>query len=249
MASLVPIDPKGIEAHYHGLGRKLVLKAKGTIPGYFLTPFFEQDIWTGGLRFSVKAYSGGFEKVPKDKEVKFEFELPILLPIPHFNNKSVLVETAFGTSDIKIVYLEWPEDPEDNAVAVQSVEGDAGASGSETKEGKNTVILPPIPYVLTDKGLLLLSALIPKELSSGVKIDFNPEYVKLVDTKFENGFIKWDIAWNNIPTGASDPQTVHVITTINHDIKLPVIPPFPSVTIIIQPYIVSRMWMVSDKNE
>jgi hypothetical protein len=195
------------------------------------------------------AYSGGFAKLPKEKDVKFEFELPILLPIPHFNNKSVLVETAFGTSEIKIVYLEWPEPPEDNAVAVQSAADDAAASDSETKERKNTVVLPPIHLYLTDEGLLLLSALIPKELSSGVKIDFNPEYVKLVDTKFENGFIKWDISWAKIPTGASDPQTVHVITTIKHDINLPVIPPFPSVTIVIQPYIVHRMFMLSDKKE
>ncbi|KAM0552665.1 hypothetical protein ACHAPJ_007762 [Fusarium lateritium] len=251
MASLVPIDPKGITAHYHGLGRKLVLKAEGKIPGYFFLPFFEQDIWEGGLRFSIKAYSGGFAKLPDEQDVKFEFELPILLPIPHFNNRSVLVETAFGTSKINIVYLEWPEPPEDEEVSLKTTAHETAAptSSSDKKEANTTSILPPKDYFLTDSGTLEINSLIPKELSSWVDIDFNPEFIKLVSTRIDEGFIKWTISWAKIPKGPEDPQRLNVITTIKHDATIPIWPPIPNIIRIIQPYLISRMWLFSDKKE
>ncbi|KAF9776148.1 hypothetical protein IL306_005710 [Fusarium sp. DS 682] len=251
MASLVPIDPKGITAYYHSLGRTLVLKAEGKIPGFFLLPFFEQDIWEGGLRFSVKAYSGGYAKLPDEQDVKFEYELPILLPIPHFNNRSVLVETAFGTSKINIVYLEWPEPPEDEEVAVKTTANETAAptSNPDKKEANTTSILIPEHKFLTDDGTLEIVALIPKELSSWVDIEFNPEFIKLVTTRIEGGFIKWTIRWAKIPTGPNDPQRLNVITTIKHDATITVWPPIPNIKRIIQPYLISRMWLFSDKKE
>ncbi|KAJ4248765.1 hypothetical protein NW762_012603 [Fusarium torreyae] len=179
IASLVPIDPKGITAYYHGLGRKLVLKAEGKIPGCFFLPCFEQDIWYGGLRFSIKAYSGGFAKLPDEQNFKFEFELPILLPVPHFNNRSVLVETAFSTSKINVVYIEWPESPEDEEVSLKITAGETTAptSNSDKKSANTTSIVTP-----KDQGTLEIIALVAKELSSWVDIDFNPEFIKLAST-------------------------------------------------------------------
>ncbi|KAH7205553.1 hypothetical protein BKA60DRAFT_655045 [Fusarium oxysporum] len=250
MASLVPIDPKGITAQYHGFGRKLVLHAEGTIPGYFLTPFFEQDIWEGGLRFSVKAYSGGFGKLPKDKDVVFDLELPILLPIPHFNNKSVLVETAFGTSKIIIDYKEWLAPPQNLELAGQAAGGgNASSEDADKKSSQNTIILPPIEHYLIKDGFLPIPARIPKEISSWLKIEFNKEFIKLVDTKFEEGTLIWDIAWVKVPSGPSDPQRVNVITTIKSDILPPILPPLPGITKIIQPYLVYGMYSLSADKE
>ncbi|KPM41715.1 hypothetical protein AK830_g4826 [Neonectria ditissima] len=251
MASLVPIQFESLTARYHGLGRKLKLQAKGEIPGYFLTPFFDQEIWEGGLRFSIKAYSGGFGKLPPTKKVEFDFELPILLPIPHFSNKTVIIETAFGVSKVEIEYLEWPEPPADEEsvakTALDAIAPDAIAptSNPDKKNADITSVLPPIDYFLTDKGTLTLTGLIPKELKSYVDIDFNKEFIKLDTTSVGEGFIKWTVAWNKIPTGADDPQRINVITTIKHDVAIPIWPPISNTTRVIQPYIVSRVWLVA----
>ncbi|EXA33993.1 hypothetical protein NW761_010450 [Fusarium oxysporum] len=250
MASLVPIDPKGITAKYHGLTGKLILHAEGKIPGFFLTPFFEQDVWEGGLRFAVKAYSGGFAKLPDEKHVDFTFELPILLPIPHFNNKSVLVETAFGTSEIDIQYLEWAKPPKDISLPLQATGDDTAAptSNSDKKPANTTTIYPPKDFWLSDKGTLEIIALVPKQLTSLVNIDFNPEFIKLVATSYEGGFIKWTISWAKIPDPENDPQRINVITTIKPEVEIQIWPPIPHIRFI-QPYLIHRMWMLSDQKE
>ncbi|KAF4960373.1 hypothetical protein FGADI_1020 [Fusarium gaditjirri] len=102
MASLVPIKFSEITAKYYGLTGKLSLHAKGTIPWLFLAPFFDQKLWTGELKFAVNAYSDDFSKPRHEKEVEFDHELAIHLPIPDFNNESVLIETAFGISKVDI---------------------------------------------------------------------------------------------------------------------------------------------------
>ncbi|KAF4430507.1 hypothetical protein FACUT_8873 [Fusarium acutatum] len=250
MASLVPINPKDITAKYHGLTGKLILHAKGKIPGFFLTPFFEQDVWEGGLRFAVKAYSGGFAKLPDEKDVEFDFELPILLPIPNFNNKSVLVETAFGTSEIDIKYPEWAHPPEGIVMSLQATGDDTAAttSNSDNKLANPTTIYPPKDFYLSDKGTLEIIALVPTPLKSLVNIDFNPEFIKLVATSYEGGFIKWTIAWAKIPDHNNDPQHVNVIITIKPEVEITIWPPPPHPRFI-QPYLIHRMWMLKDQEE
>ncbi|KAH7008971.1 hypothetical protein EDB80DRAFT_841758 [Ilyonectria destructans] len=248
MASLVPIAAEGISAHYHGLGRKLELRAEGEIPGYFLTPFFEQEIWDGGLRFSIKAYSGGYGKLPPTQKVKFNFELPILLPIPHFNNRSVIVETAFGASEIKIEYLEWPEPPKgEESVVKTTLNAIAPTSNPDKKDAEVTSVLPPVEFYLIDSGTLTIPALIPKEVNSYLDIEFNKEFVRLVNTSVDNGFIKWTLEWNKPPTGADDPQRINVTTTTKHEATIAIWPPVPRIIRVIQPYLVHRVWLVSNE--
>ncbi|KAF4343980.1 hypothetical protein FBEOM_2024 [Fusarium beomiforme] len=250
MASLVPIPAGDITAHYHGLGRKLVLKAEAQIPGHFLAPWFEQDVWTGGLRFSAKAYSGGLGKQPEKKKVSFELELPILLPLPYFNNKSVLVQTASGLFPIDIKYIEWPEPKEDDELTIQLADDPVDPKNNpDQTQRDNIIILPPTDYWLILGGILPIPAKIPKEISSWVKIEFNPEFIKLVDTQIEEGFIKWLISWIKLPAGTDDPQTVNVVTTIRHDILPPVFPPISPVTKIIKPFLVHSMYSYSEKKE
>ncbi|KAF5649354.1 hypothetical protein F52700_627 [Fusarium sp. NRRL 52700] len=250
MASLVPIDSKNITAQYQGLTGKLILHAKGKIPGFFLTPFFEQEVWEGGLRFAIKAYSGGFAELPKEQDVDFTFELPILLPIPHFNSTSVLVETAFGTSEIEIQYLDWAKPPVEISVSIQATGDDTAAltSNPDGKPANSTTIYPPKDHFLSDKGTLDILALVPKPLKSLVQIDFNPEFIKLVATSYEEGFIKWTIAWAKIPNHENDPQRVNVIITIKPEVEITIWPPPPHPRFI-QPYLIRRMWMLKDQQE
>ncbi|KAI1032491.1 hypothetical protein LB503_012669 [Fusarium chuoi] len=250
MASLVPIKFSEITAKYQGLTGKLILHAKGTIPGFFLTPFFEQEIWIGALKFAVNAYSGGFSKLPHEKEVEFDHELAIHLPIPDFNNKSVLIKTAFGISEIDIEYLDWPKPTTDIIVPILATADDtaAPASNPDKKPGYSTTIRPPKNYYLSDKGTLDITAEVPKQPNSWVNIDFNPKFIKLGASSYEKGFIKWTIAWDQVPDLAHDPQRVSVITTIEPEVKIQPWPPIPNPKDI-QPYLIHRLFMLSDQKE
>ncbi|RSL96473.1 hypothetical protein CEP52_011468 [Fusarium oligoseptatum] len=246
MASLVPISPKGISAQYHGLGRYLELKAEGEIPGFFFTPFFEREVWAGGLRFSIKAFAGGAGKTPPSKNVNISYKLPIVLPIDHFNNKSVLVETAYGTSEIKIEYIGWPEAPQGTELAVNSKTSDGvtAARDEANKIHTITTVLPPIESHLSDDGTLSITAVIPKEAQSLLDIEFNSEFLKLVTSSVGDGLMKWEVKWAKLPVGKDNPQLVNVITTT--DITIPILPPVKEITKVIQPHIVYRVRVVTE---
>ncbi|CVK95021.1 uncharacterized protein FMAN_13265 [Fusarium mangiferae] len=250
MASPVPIKFSEITATYYRLTGKLMLHAKGTIPGFFLTPSFEQELWIGALKFAVIAYSGGLTKLPHKKEVEFDREFPIHLPIPDFNNKSVLIKTAFGTSDIPIKYVDSDNSTSDIIVPLLATADDtaAPASNPDKKPGYNTTIRPHKDYYLTDKGTLDITAEVPKQPNSWVNIDFNPEFIKLVAASYEKGFIKWTIAWEKVPDLSHDPQRVSVITTVEPEVKIQIWPPIPD-SKDIQPYLIHRMFMGGDQKE
>ncbi|KAF5974705.1 hypothetical protein FCOIX_8122 [Fusarium coicis] len=249
MASLVPIKLSELTATYQGLNGKLLLHAKGKIPGFFLKPYFEQEIWVGALKFAVMAYSAGLSKLTHEKVVEFDFELPIHLPIHDFNNETVLIKTAFGISEIKIEYLDWAK-PTDSTVPLQSTIDDisALAINPDNKPGYNTIIRPPKHFYLSDTGSLEIAAEVPEQPNSSVNIDFNPNFIKLVSSSYEKGFIKWTIAWENVPDLAHDPQRVSVITTIPPDVKIQIWPPIPDPKDI-QPYLIHRLFMLSDQKE
>ncbi|RSL59552.1 hypothetical protein CEP54_007246 [Fusarium duplospermum] len=248
MASLVPISPKGISAQYHGRGRYLELKAVGEIPGFFFTPFFEREAWPGSLRFSIKAYAGGGGETPPSRKVNISFKLPIVLPIDHFNSKSVLVDTAYGTSDIKIEYIGWLEPPHDTEVAVNSKASDGVTAAHDEAKKINTIttVLPPIESLLSDEGTLSITAVIPKEVQSLLDIELNNEFLKLVTSSVGEGLMKWELKWVKPPVGKDNPQLVNVITTTKWDVTVPILPPVKEITKVIQPYIVYRVWLVTE---
>ncbi|EWG55712.1 hypothetical protein FVEG_13664 [Fusarium verticillioides 7600] len=249
MASLVPIKFSELTAKYQGLNGKLLLNAKGKIPGFFLKPFFDQEIWVGALKFAVLAYSGGLSKLPHEKEVEFDFELPIHLPIHDFNNETVLIKTAFGISEIKIEYLDWAKPTTDlTASLLAAVDDITLASNPDKKSGYNTIIRPPKHFYLSDTGNLEITAEVPKQPNASVNIDFNPNFIRLVSSSYEKGFIKWTIAWENVPDLAHDPQRVSVITTIPPEVKIQIWPPIPDPKDI-QPYLIHRLFMLSDQKE
>ncbi|RBQ72310.1 hypothetical protein FVER14953_13664 [Fusarium verticillioides] len=249
MASLVPIKFSELTAKYQGLNGKLLLNAKGKIPGFFLKPFFDQEIWVGALKFAVLAYSGGLSKLPHEKEVEFDFELPIHLPIHDFNNETVLIKTAFGISEIKIEYLDWAKPTTDlTASLLAAVDDITLASNPDKKSGYNTIIRPPKHFYLSDTGNLEITAEVPKQPNVSVNIDFNPNFIRLVSSSYEKGFIKWTIAWKNVPDLSHDPQRVSVITTIPPEVKIQIWPPIPDPKDI-QPYLIHRLFMLSDQKE
>ncbi|KAF5602673.1 uncharacterized protein FSUBG_7548 [Fusarium subglutinans] len=248
MASLVPIKFSELTAKYQGLNGKLLLHAKGKIPGFYLKPFFEQELWIGALKFAVMAYSGGLSKLPHEKDVEFDFELPIHLPIDDFNNESVLIKTAFGISEVKIDYLDWAK-PTDITVPLLAAVDDLTLAGNTDKKPSYTTTIRPVKDIyLADEGRLEITAEVPKQPDSSVNIDFNPYFIKLVAASYEKGSIKWTIKWEKVPDLAHDPQRVSVITITPFEIKIQPWPPIPDPKDI-QPYRIHRLFMGSDQKE
>ncbi|KAF7550948.1 hypothetical protein G7Z17_g5364 [Cylindrodendrum hubeiense] len=221
MASPVPVPAADIAAVYNVSGRFLELRAKGELPSSILPPFFKREEFFGGLRFSLRSFSAGYGK-PVQKPFESSFKLPIQLPVDHFNNKSVAVETSLGTWTIPIHY-----------------DGLLGsAQGDSNDDAIFGDVLTPINEFLTSDHDLSIRAQIPKTTGNArtsIDPEFNEDYLKLVTSGIFDGAITWTFKWNKIPTGEGEnPQFINVTTSIwNGEVG-----PIARTSRIVQPYIV-----------
>lgn len=151
MAVLIPLPASDFSAVY--AYPNLTLLAKGEIPRVVLGADLVRDNWAGGLKFSFEGYYGGI--LPKDpqpatKAFSTEYKEQINLPMPHFNNRTVLVETANGTWEVEIKStgcIPQPKGGLDEVLA--SAKEDLLSSTESSQSGKiiNSV-LPPIKVSL-----------------------------------------------------------------------------------------------------
>ncbi|KAK7418260.1 hypothetical protein QQX98_004045 [Neonectria punicea] len=221
MASLVEVPADQITARYYGLGRFLELTAKGSVPWIVLTPFFQKEQLFGGLLYSIRAFSGGIppEHSKPGPDKAFDITSPklqILLPLQHFNSKTVLVETAKGTWEIPITYIDWPgpstnEDKATNPPVTPAPIANINA-GQQFSD-----VLPPINEHLLAGAQLKIVAQVPTAVGpskSWVKPSYNPTYFKLVDSTHEAGSITWTFEWAKLPTEPGEnPQLIDITTT------------------------------------
>lgn len=103
MTALVPLPASAFAAVYDTLPKTLTVFANGDIPNAVISAELVRDDWAGGLKFSLKGYWGGLNP-PGNKAFKTQISEQIILPMSHFNNKTVLVETTYGTWSIDIYY-------------------------------------------------------------------------------------------------------------------------------------------------
>ncbi len=91
MGFLTTIPASKLACVYETLNRKLVLYAEGEVVNFTTGIAFHQDTLAGGLKFTLMGWTGpiGEGKRPY-KQVQ---EFGISLPLPHFNDKTVLVVT------------------------------------------------------------------------------------------------------------------------------------------------------------
>ncbi|KAJ3545673.1 hypothetical protein NM208_g2397 [Fusarium decemcellulare] len=236
MASPVPVPKKDISAEYCVRDRILTLRAKGELPSFILTPSFHREVFAGGLRFSLIAFRTGLGK-PKQVPFDVDFKLPILLPMDHFNSKSVTVDTSLGTFDIPIKY-DWPG-PGPVIPTEEANDATPATTGGHPKEGSIfRDVLPPINLALLADSELPITAIIPKttgDAKSYVDISFNEEYFKLVKSSVIDGSIRYDLKWAKLPTGEGEnPQFIDVTTSIwNGEVG-----PIAKTSHILQPYII-----------
>ncbi|KAJ0343520.1 hypothetical protein COL154_009082 [Colletotrichum chrysophilum] len=205
MASLIPVKESDISIVYNSNTRELVLAAKGEIPKVFLTPFFKQEsVLNTGLTFSIRAFAGGFPPQKGEKSFEIKHSVHINLPLPHFNNKTVLIETASGNFSVEIKYTGFGPGP--------VVRGDNGSEEGTTYQD----VLPPIKRFLPADQPLRITANIPKvEAPSRVNIEpsYNPEFLELIHSTVQEGSISWTFKWKKLPTEeGANPQLIDVTT-------------------------------------
>ncbi|OBS29458.1 hypothetical protein FPOA_03395 [Fusarium poae] len=229
MAALVPFPKSGLSATYSPWTKTLYLEAKGKVPGYLGGAFIRREDWDGGLRFSLRAFPLLFPEgfpPPSPKQIDATLKVPIQLPISWLNSKSVLFETANGVYNIPIKYLlagVGPEDEPKNGLTASNGQTD-DQSSEQSDEGRVIgSVLTPIQVPLAAEANYRISARIPPSQEGAivplpsVKISFNNEFIKLVDSSYEGGSIVWDIAWQKLPTEeGTNPQAVDVTTSIPH---------------------------------
>ncbi|GKT63949.1 hypothetical protein ColTof4_04503 [Colletotrichum tofieldiae] len=228
MANL--LSASDISALYITRSKQLVLDAK--VPGFVLGPKFERvKGFVGGLRFALVGFPGGFGRQPESQTVTDKVH--ISLPAPHFNNETVLIDTAEGLQIIKIKYTGLKGEALAaglNFVTQQEKSGSTGTIASD--------VLPPINSYLPGDSVLPISALIPKadgDSKVSVDISFNEEFLRLVNASAHDGTINWSFKWAKIPTEeGQNPQLINVNTTIWNGI----VGPLAKTSLNVQGYIV-----------
>jgi hypothetical protein len=226
MAHLINVPPSAIKAFYDPRNQTLSLLAHGEIPGWLLTPFFRRDKWIGGVKFSLCAYAAGLG--PSKDAKPFDISQKVLLP--HFDDETILAETALGTWIVTVNYGGATEGV--NAAKSSNSVAEPTKYGTTTKD-----VLPPIDKVLLSGHELVIDAIIPKEVgNSNIWVDpsFNPEYLKLVNATYGDGTIQWTFMWAKIPT-SQNRQSLDIIKHTWNGI----VGPDARNSVIIQPYIVT----------
>ncbi|KAK1977503.1 hypothetical protein LZ30DRAFT_731589 [Colletotrichum cereale] len=228
MANLV--SASDISAVYISNTKQLVLDAK--VPGFILGPEFERvKGFVGGLRFALVGFSGGLGRLPKFQTVTDRIHIG--LPAPHFNNRTVLIDTAEGLQTIEIKYTGLND--ETLAAGVNFI---AQQDNSEPSGPLASDVLPPINSYLPGDRVLPISAIIPKakgDSKVSVNVSFNKEFLRLVTSGVYGGTITWTFEWAKIPTEeGQNPQLINVNTTIWNGI----VGPLAKTSINVQGYIV-----------
>ncbi|GJC90115.1 hypothetical protein ColLi_12953 [Colletotrichum liriopes] len=216
MANL--LSASDISALYITRTKQLVLDAK--VPGFILGPKFERvKGFVGGLRFALVGFPGGFGRQPESQAVTDKIH--ISLPAPHFNNETVLIDTAEGLQIIKIKYTGLKDEALAAGLNFVTQQEKSGSTGTIARDS----VLP-------------ISALIPKadgDSKVSVDISFNEEFLRLVNASAHDGTINWSFKWAKIPTEeGQNPQLINVNTTIWNGI----VGPLANTSLNVQGYIV-----------
>ncbi|KAJ0333913.1 hypothetical protein COL922a_010249 [Colletotrichum nupharicola] len=86
MASLIPVKESDISIFYNSNTRLL------------------ESVLNTGLTFSIRAFAGGFPPQKGEKSFEIKHSVHINLPLPHFNNKTVLIEPSYNPEFLELIH-------------------------------------------------------------------------------------------------------------------------------------------------
>lgn len=247
MAVLIPFPESGFKCDYFTWTKTLQLSANGTIPGVVLSAWLERDShFVGGLKFSLLGFYGGLGPHPS-KEFQYKLEEQISLPQPHFQNNTVIIETADATYTIKIKYLLEDGDPpsdEDHDARTSATASHLASSQAPDSQASNdnnnavaTSVLTPInEYLPGGDHHLEITARIPTSVPLySINTSFNPEYLRMNNVIVSDGQVIYQFKWEKFPSEkGTNPQLLEVITQGFNGVMGPSARSFK----LIQPYVV-----------
>ncbi|OHF02018.1 hypothetical protein CORC01_02597 [Colletotrichum orchidophilum] len=219
-----------LAALYDSKTRQLVLTAQ--VPAVVLgADFVRVEAFVGGLKFTLQGFFGGVLPPGTQDFQDVTTKFPISLPAPHFNNKSVLIDTADGTKTVEIKYTGF-----DGVAPATGVDFTAGLKIESTPIAGS--VLTPINVFLPASLETTITAVVPKaEGDSKVSVvpTFNEEFLRLVNATVHNGVISYTFRWAQLPTGqGQNPQLINITTTTYNDL----VGPAAKTSSVVQGYII-----------
>jgi len=183
MSFLVACDHSGLSALYETKTHTLIIGAKGEAPGWYVGPFIEHEQWLGGLKFSLRAYGGGFGKQPDHKPFEVHYKMPIMLPNPVVIGKEVIIATANNPRGF-VVPIRYTGLTDDGSTSV--------ITADESDTPNLAIVLPPITIYVPGEGKpFQITAAADVGAHGGVRLSYNKESVKMEDASLEGKTIKW----------------------------------------------------------
>ena len=209
----MPCSAAEIHAIYITNQQVLKVTAKGECPDWYIGPFIEQDEhWVGGLKFSLRSYAGGLGTTGKSKPFQVEYPMPIHLPSPVINSKTITFQTADSSGpgyDIKIDYAGLrvinPEDST-NGAPDNSKGGVTNTTDTSGDQQMARVLGPKHILVEEGKDFHITASFDAKD---DVNIQFNPSTVQLKNASIHE---KLNIVWT-FEAKAKGTSVIEVTTT------------------------------------
>ena len=162
-----------------------MITASGECPGWYISPFIQQDLYLGGLKFSLRSYAGGYNP-PPTKYFDVEHKLRLHLPNNVVNSKSIIFVTANVPNGfvIPIKYTGCgPEEASQPLVDLSSND----APGQQI-EGN---VSPTIPIIIQEgKPFHITASFGPDDV---VDVKFDPNVLKMVNASInQKNIIVWE---------------------------------------------------------
>jgi hypothetical protein len=203
MGFLGSIPAANLRAAYNVNTKRLTLYAEGVVMGATYGFNFRRDSFMGGLKFSLMAWTGPL--TGKEQPYDFKQAFYINMPLPHFNNKTVLIETSNypDGKEVEIEYLGLIQpgsnltSAPDTEKAVDSAKDEAAVSLTQGTAKLNVLFKEPFN--------IEASCRVPEQ--GAVKIDYDDTILELVTAGIDDKNIVW--TFNSLKTG----DTQIVVTT------------------------------------
>ena len=187
MGFLGTIPADKLAALYDTTKRQLILYAEGKVQGATYGFNFRQDVWMGGLKFTLQAWTGPLTS--KEQPYTHQQAFNISLPSRVFPSGNVIIVTSNHPEGlaVPIRYTGLPPHTADlktaTASEIKAAKPNADAVAEDTPGHTNLNVLYKTQFNIT------ASATVPK--FGSVKISYDAKYVQLQGSAIQDNQIVW----------------------------------------------------------
>lgn len=218
MPSPVALTNPKFAASYNSFEKILTVFASGQIKSVVLDAWLERDKhFVGGLKYNLVGYYGGLGHPPplKPYETNPPLKERINLPQPHFNSKSVTIETDGQKYTVPIQYI-WLNENANTPIQqlAENANFDKTATDANDAEKSPAYVLPAIDVYLPGGETLDIPVRIPTESAYyTISPNFDKNFLRLETVAVVDGVIHYSFQWAKDPTEpGTNPQLLEVTT-------------------------------------